>query len=479
MRSGNQVVRVVAGMVIACAAFGGSVFADGVSLSRVLDTSAAIPLAGGSFAGFSQASMDGGEIVFFADRSLPNGRGIYLRQADGAIVLVADLATSIPSGSGDFVKLDRYWPVLRNGRIIFCGEGDSGQDGVYSWIDGGLAVVADTQTVIPGSSQTFTVFTQPSYDGEAAVISAVRNFSNDSGIFTCVPGGPLSVIVNAWNQYPGTSVNFSWFGLPYGASAGSEGFIFSGYTATGLKGVHRATSAGLQNIASGSTIWPRPGMKMIGGENPVAVDGDNVLFACEQIDMPGVGEGDGLYGLINGEMIIVADCFMSMPGGNGVFWRIYFGAEGVQASMKGDLVAFRAADGGASGNPPVGSKQLFFERLSTGEIGRIAGVGDSLDGGVVTGLDLSKNAIADDTIAFTAKFADGSQAIYIADVAPPPPCPADIDASGDVDIDDLFSIINQWGPCSAERACAGDVDASGDIDVDDLFVVINAWGSCL
>jgi hypothetical protein len=31
---------------------------------------------------------------------------------------------------------------------------------------------------------------------------------------------------------------------------------------------------------------------------------------------------------------------------------------------------------------------------------------------------------------------------------PPPPCPADITRSGAVDINDLFEVINAWGPCS-------------------------------
>lgn len=56
--------------------------------------------------------------------------------------------------------------------------------------------------------------------------------------------------------------------------------------------------------------------------------------------------------------------------------------------------------------------------------------------------------------------------------------PADVNVDGGVDIDDLFDVINGWGPCpGTPLPCAADIDLNGAIDVDDLFAVINAWGS--
>lgn len=53
---------------------------------------------------------------------------------------------------------------------------------------------------------------------------------------------------------------------------------------------------------------------------------------------------------------------------------------------------------------------------------------------------------------------------------------ADITADGIVNIDDLFEVINNWGPCpTSPRDCPADLDHSGAIDVDDLFAVINGW----
>ena len=51
-------------------------------------------------------------------------------------------------------------------------------------------------------------------------------------------------------------------------------------------------------------------------------------------------------------------------------------------------------------------------------------------------------------------------------------CEGDLDASGDVGIDDLLIIIDRWGTDE------GDADGDGDTDIDDILVVIGHWGSC-
>ena len=55
-------------------------------------------------------------------------------------------------------------------------------------------------------------------------------------------------------------------------------------------------------------------------------------------------------------------------------------------------------------------------------------------------------------------------------------CDADVDGSGAVDIDDLFGVLAEWGPC---EDCPGDVNGSGVVDIDDVFQVLADWGPCL
>jgi hypothetical protein len=62
---------------------------------------------------------------------------------------------------------------------------------------------------------------------------------------------------------------------------------------------------------------------------------------------------------------------------------------------------------------------------------------------------------------------------------PLPVCVADCDvpSDGQVNIDDLVSVLNAWG-LTGQAAGTQDVNRSGVVDMDDLVVVITAWGAC-
>jgi hypothetical protein len=58
---------------------------------------------------------------------------------------------------------------------------------------------------------------------------------------------------------------------------------------------------------------------------------------------------------------------------------------------------------------------------------------------------------------------------------------ADIAADGSVNIDDLLSVIDDWGPCADPDYCPADCAPPGgddQVNIDDLLAVINAWGAC-
>lgn len=64
-----------------------------------------------------------------------------------------------------------------------------------------------------------------------------------------------------------------------------------------------------------------------------------------------------------------------------------------------------------------------------------------------------------------------------------PACTADVSpdpGDGQVNVDDMFEVINHWGPCSGQGCHADVAPAGGDgqINVDDLFIIINNWGPC-
>ncbi len=55
-----------------------------------------------------------------------------------------------------------------------------------------------------------------------------------------------------------------------------------------------------------------------------------------------------------------------------------------------------------------------------------------------------------------------------------PVCEDDINADGNVGIDDLLSVISAWGSC----VCIEDINGDSVVDVNDLLLVIQDWGQC-
>lgn len=57
-------------------------------------------------------------------------------------------------------------------------------------------------------------------------------------------------------------------------------------------------------------------------------------------------------------------------------------------------------------------------------------------------------------------------------------CPSDVNSSGDVNIDDLVSVITAWGACTncPANPCTADVTGDCQVNIDDLVGVITNWG---
>lgn len=57
-------------------------------------------------------------------------------------------------------------------------------------------------------------------------------------------------------------------------------------------------------------------------------------------------------------------------------------------------------------------------------------------------------------------------------------CVGDLDGNMVVNVQDLLTLIAQWGVCDTSSDCIADFDDNGAVSVSDLLVLIAAWGDC-
>lgn len=120
-------------------------------LERIVDLNTPIPDGNGGFTKFSQfneqaLAAEGGRIAI-AGRDL-NGRwGIFLYD-NGTISRVVDTTTAIPGGTGTFGLFQG--PALRGEQLLFQGSGAGGQLGLYVADSDGVQLIAKSTELAPG-----------------------------------------------------------------------------------------------------------------------------------------------------------------------------------------------------------------------------------------------------------------------------------------------------------------------------------------
>ena len=230
-----------------------------------------------------------------------------------------------------------------------------------------------------------------------------------------------------WAQDVGARItNSSWGG------GGASSTINAAFQSTANAGVIHFAAAG--NDGSSSISWPASNSNVL-AISAVASNGNLASFSTY---------GAGLFASAPGASILVSD----RTGGDG------FGS-GNTTTIDGTSFASPYAAGVAalilSQDPELTPADVRGIMETTSSDYGASGYDTTFGWGMV-------NAFA---------------AVQAVDVEEP--CPADIDGSGAVGVDDLLALISAWGPCSG---CDADIDGSGAVGVDDLLALISAWGPC-
>jgi hypothetical protein len=58
------------------------------------------------------------------------------------------------------------------------------------------------------------------------------------------------------------------------------------------------------------------------------------------------------------------------------------------------------------------------------------------------------------------------------------PCPSDLNQDGAVSVEDMVTVVLDWGCTDPPGPCTGDVNQDGTVDVQDMVEVVLAWGAC-
>jgi hypothetical protein len=160
--------------------------------------------------------------------------------------IVADSATLIPAGSGTFTSFNPGLtdippdPCISNGNVTFWGAG-VGRQGIYATLFGKLTKVADQNTAIPGGTGNFVSYPPTPVISGSNVVFIGNGGGVTQGIYVgypptpIYPPGPVK-IADQNTVIPGGTGNFvSWPPTP--VISGSN-VVFVGNGANGQQGLY-------------------------------------------------------------------------------------------------------------------------------------------------------------------------------------------------------------------------------------------------
>ena len=382
----------------------------GGMLELVADENTTVPDGGGgNFVSFGGPVSLGGGAVAFIGRGNAGLRGIY-SNATGSLARVADTTTVVPSGGGGTFTLFEQLVSLGGGDVAFIGEGGTGQEGIYNNIGGGVTLVANLDSLIPGGGgETFGRISAIASLGGGEVVFLGFDDSNDVlGIYNNAGGmGMLALVADLSTLVPGGGGRtFTDYEVP--VSIGGGDIAFRGFDGSRQEGIYSHIGGMLATVVDLNTVVPEGGGETFTDiSDPVSLGDGEVAFRGEG------GSGiRGIYTNAGGVLSLVANFNTVVPEGGGGTFESF----GSPVSLGNGQVAFSASGGSgeegiytnvggmlnlvANLNTPVpegggGTFEFFRDPVSLGG-GEVAfkGFGGTAEEGIYTNVGGMLNLVA-------------------------------------------------------------------------------------
>lgn len=385
----------------------GSIHAADYTFTKVIDTSDDIPGRTESFTRFDLPSLDGRDVAFAGDRN--SDYSAVFTYIGGSFNLVADSTMPISGGVTNFDTLEI--PIIDQGSVVFVGTQDSGYEahGIYTDFGGSLRVVADHNTPIPGGTGNFGFFDDESHDfgnGVPAFTGWDSDFRDSpsttkQGVYAEI-NGTLTVVADENTPHPDGG-NFGAGGV---AGVDGANVAFTGSNSV-VEGLYLNSSGTISTIVDSNTLIPgsTDTFSFLAQEQMDVAEGTFVFVHVPDGD---VGRS-GIYSNVGGTLHLVAEIGDTTPDGIGSF--TFFD----NLAVDSDELAFNAGEDNGEGG---------IYRYFGGVLGEVITTDDMLDGKTPLDLFIHSAALDDNTIAFLARFDDGSSGIYLAEVSNIPIPPA-------------------------------------------------------
>ncbi len=423
-----------------------------VIFTKIADTATPMP-GGGTFSRFGAVSLDGGNVAFSAQGNDREGIYTYI---DGILDCVADTNTPVPGTTENFARFGGL--SMSGSQVAFLGHKEDFA-GIYTGANGVLTTIVDYNTAIPGGGGDFAYLSTPSVSGGSVAFLAWSRLPSGNleqeGLFLS-RNGVIDLLVGKSTPRPDGDGTFDHISFtPSGLDQGDVGFC-------GYYGIYKTVGGVPTKVADENTPVPGWTGTFLGFDAPSFDDGV-VAFRSPS---HGLSSG-GVYADLDGELVVVADANTPLPDSTenfgGFGWPI----------IDGRNIAFESLTPSQQG--------IYLNR--DGSLMKVVDRTDVLDGkrplqtGTTT---FSAIGLSGDSVLFKVKFEDESQALYLAEVSvdpPPPPIP-DLDGDGFVGSHDLDIVRAWWGwdvePGNTDR---GDATGDGLVNSADLDIIRANWGA--